>query len=91
MRCFTNKENILYDNIKDITTGFNKFMKNIGFVRSIWKLKVSLSRSYTMILKCLWVPRPVGTRSRNNPIPGVYRRVAFVTSKCCGDDDSIYV
>ena len=72
------------------STGSNKFMKNVGFVGSTWKSNLSLSMFYTMILKCFRVPRPVGTGSRNNPIPGVYGRVAFIISKCCGDNDLMY-
>ena len=61
-----------------ITTGSNKFMENVGFVGSIWKLKVSLSRSYTIIQNCFQVPRPVRTGSGNNPVLGMYKKVVFI-------------
>ena len=53
-------------------------MEGVGFVGSVWKLRISLNSSYTMIPKCFGVPRPVGTGSGNNPVHGVYKSVASV-------------
>ena len=64
--------------VRYITTGSNKFMENVGLIRSIWKLKVSLSRFYTMIPKFFGVSRPVRTGLGNNTVPRVYKKVAFI-------------
>ena len=64
--------------VRHITARSNKFMEDVGVFESIWKLIVSFNSSYTIILRCLRVPRPVRTGSGNNPVPGVCRSVASV-------------
>ena len=64
--------------VRHITTRSNKFMESAELVGSTWKLRVSLNIPYTVISKCLRVPRPIGTWSGNNPVPGVYKGIASV-------------